>query len=317
MQIFRFGTTSGLVTVRKKNGEYSIGDHSLKSEDIQVLAQDPANQDVIYVGTYGNGLFKTENAGRDWRKLDFPEAFIRSIAFAPDDARVVYVGTEPANLFASSDGGRSWDDLQIRRLPESKEWSLPYSPRSGALRTLVLHAAEPGTIIGGVEQGGVIRSTNRGVDWKITHSEVPKDVHFLSVDQQNHKRIFAATGDGLSLSADGGESWEPIWDSYTRAVIVHPTSPNIVFAGPAEDVGERGSIRISQDGGTTWSDAHAGRDFPLPDLVEFFVIHPRIPERVFAVLSDGGVIQTQIERISWRSFEAPLREAQFLEISEA
>ena len=280
-----------------------------------MLARHPINPQVIYVGTYGNGLYKTENSGRAWEKLLFPETFIRAIAFSPVDANVLLVGTEPANLYASSDGGASWVDLQIRRLPESKEWSLPYSPRSGALRTLVLHASEPQTVIGGVEQGGVIKSTNWGEDWRITHSELPKDVHFLSIDQQNHKRIFAATGDGLSFSLDGGDSWEPIWEDYTRAVLIHPSSPNIVFAGPAEAVGERGNIRMSQDGGITWTDAHVGRQFPLPDMVEFFVFHPSIPERVFAVLSGGGVIQSEIDKISWRDFETPLQGVQFLELN--
>lgn len=312
--VFRFGTTSGLVTIKEERGKYVLADHSLKTEDIQVLARQPDNPQVIYVGTYGNGLFKSSNRGRDWQRLTFPESFIRSITFSPRDPNVVLVGTEPANLYASSNGGASWDDLQIRRLPESKEWSLPYSPRSGALRTLAVHPSEPRTIIGGVEQGGVIKSTNWGKDWKITHSEVPKDVHFLSLDQQNHKRVFAATGDGLSLSLDGAESWEPIWEDYTRAVLVHPSSPNIVFAGPAEDVGERGSIRMSQDGGTTWTDVHAGRNFPLSDMVEFFVIHPAIPERVFAVLSDGGVIFSEIDKIAWRDFEPPIPGAQFLEV---
>jgi photosystem II stability/assembly factor-like uncharacterized protein len=317
MLVFRFATTRGIVTVREKNGARAIEDHFLSSEDIQVLARQPDLPAIIYAGTYGNGLFRTENAGRDWRKLIFPEAFIRSLAFAADPSGEVYAGTEPANLRVSSDGGHSWRDLNIRSLPESREWSLPYSPRGGALRTLAIHPSEPDAILGGVEQGGVIRSTNRGRDWTITHSELPKDVHLLSVDQQNHQRVFAATGDGLSLSLDGGRTWEAIWDSYTRAVLVHPTSPNIVFGGPAEEVGERGSIRMSQDGGVTWADAHGGRSFPLPDMVEFFVIPPNQPESVFAVLSEGGVIQSEIDKISWRDFEPRIEEAQFLEICES
>jgi hypothetical protein len=73
---------------------------------------------------------------------------------------------------------------------------------------------------------------------------------------------------------------------------------------------------MSQDGGATWIEAHGGRAFPLPDMVEFFVIHASLPERVFAVLSDGGLIHSEIDKIFWRDFEPQINGVQFVEIGD-
>src|SRR5687767_12486469 len=156
MQLMRVATTSGLATLTRKNGSWSQPERSLAGEDIQVVATEPGNAQLVYAGTYGNGLFRSKNSGKEWEKLSIPDAFIRAIAFSITDPATVYVGTEPANLYVSSDRGSTWQDLKIRRLPESKRWSLPYSPRSGALRTLILHPSRPNAILGGVEQAGVI-----------------------------------------------------------------------------------------------------------------------------------------------------------------
>lgn len=310
------GTVSGLFRLVPENRKWQVREHLLGGEDIQVIARIPRPTGALFAGTYGHGLLRSGDGGKTWSRGRIEEDFIRAIVFSSSEPNTVYVGTEPANLYRSRDGGLSWENLNIRRLTESKHWSLPYSPRSGALRTLITQSGPPEKILGGVEQGGVIRSSDSGADWTISKPEdIPPDVHFLAGDAVNHDKFFAATGDGTYLSIDGAESWRMLWSDYTRAVLVHPTSPNLVFAGPARDVGEGGSILFSQDGGNTWAEAHNGRNFPLSDMVEFFVVHSSIPELVFAVLSEGEIIFSEIDRIEWRALEPRIEKVQFLEIS--
>lgn len=318
MPMIWLATDSGLFSLISAGETWEVRDSLLSGEDIQVVAHQPGHPEVMFAGTYGNGLWRSVTAGRNWTRCDgIPDQFIRAIAFSPSEPRVVYVGTEPANLYRSHDAGETWQDLQIRQLPESKGWSLPYSPRSGALRTLIIQPGNPELILGGVEQGGVLKSTDGGRRWSIVSGPtIPADVHWLSADPVNWEKIFAATGDGVSASMDGGNSWQLLWKDYTRAVLVHPASPNLVWAGPARDVGEGGSILLSQDGGSTWAEAHAGRAFPLPDMVEFFVIHESMLSWVFAVLSEGEVIFSRMDPMEWKPLEPKVGKVQFLEIMD-
>jgi photosystem II stability/assembly factor-like uncharacterized protein len=271
----------------------------LAGEDIVALAHDPRNPRLILAGSYGRGLFKSSDSGANWSHVELDVEYIRTIIFSNCEPGTVYLGIEPAELFRSRDSGETWECLHIRRLPEAADWSLPYSPRSGALRTIVLHRSDPLIVYGGVEQGGVIKTTDGGATWSIDRHHVDKDVHWISMDHSRPGVLLAATGDGIFLTDDGGLSWSKLIDEYTRAIIIHPVDPMIAFAGPAHEVGEHGWIVRSSDGGKHWELASAGLNLPMADMVESFVIDPREPDTIFALRSEGGLLRSNVHTVKW------------------
>jgi photosystem II stability/assembly factor-like uncharacterized protein len=313
MGFIRIGTTEGVALVKEEGGTFQVQAKLLDGKDVVVLKHSPSDPDLLYAGTYGQGLFRSADGGQKWERLPLEVEYIRAIEFAPRDPASLHVGTEPANLYRSNDGGGQWEDLQIRRFPESSGWSLPYSPRSGALRTLAFHSEHPELIYGGVEQGGVLKSTDGGAHWMFTHDGVDQDVHWLSVYPGDFRIVFAATGGGLYLTLDGCETWQRQFEHYTRAVIVHPKESTFVFAGPAKDVGEGGRILISRDRGLTWERTEGEMKFPLADMVENFVIPERNPEIIYAILSDGGLLYTALDRVYWRRAALELEGVQAIE----
>jgi hypothetical protein len=38
------------------------------------LAADPRDREVLYAGSHGEGVWKTTDRGRNWARLEFPEA---------------------------------------------------------------------------------------------------------------------------------------------------------------------------------------------------------------------------------------------------
>jgi photosystem II stability/assembly factor-like uncharacterized protein len=314
MICLRAGTLDGVARLQLENGSGSLLDRTLPGEDVVVLTHAPGDPDILFAGTYGRGLFRTRDGGKNWKKLPLEMEYIRSIAFDPETGRKIYVGSEPAYLHCSEDGGESWMDLGIRKLPESAEWSLPYSPRSGALRSLAMGPG--GLIYGAVEQGGVLISKDGGARWTITHDGVHPDVHWLSRHPFDASILCAATGGGVFQTKDGGQTWKQLFDDYTRAVLMLPRNPEIIFAGPAEEVGERGRIVMSDNGGKEWKVASQGLDLPLTDMVEHFVTHELVPDKLFAVLSEGGLIQTSLERMEWRRFEPKIQSVQCIDLAE-
>jgi photosystem II stability/assembly factor-like uncharacterized protein len=296
------GTKDGIITLRwGRTGWHQTG-QALAGHDVWAVAHRPGDPGTLYAGVYGDALHRSTDSGQTWHAIGEGEAlrFVRAIAFSPNIADTLYVGTEPANIYQSTDGGDTWHDLGIRALPGSESWSLPYSPRAGAVRTIALHPAEPGLIYAGVEQGGVLKSVDAGETWTITRSGVHPDIHTLAVHPEAPQVLFAATGGGVYRTRDGTETWERLIDGYARAVAIHPIVPEVVFAGPARRVGHEGRILASEDGGDTWTLAARGLEIPMLNMVESFVMESELPNDVLAVTSQGRLLRSRIDHIRWR-----------------
>jgi photosystem II stability/assembly factor-like uncharacterized protein len=311
----RLGTQNGVMVLRQLGDDWQLKPCGLEGHDIWSLAHRPGAPDTVYAGSYGRGLFRSSSCGASWERVgkDAGLDHVRAIAFAAYDPRIIYVGTEPANVFCSMDGGETWRNLEVRALPEAKSWSLPYSPRAGAVRAFALHPAEPRLIYGGIEQGGVLKSSDGGESWTLAKDGVHADVHSLSLHPDDPKRLFAATGGGVYCSGDGGESWRRVLGGYTRAVLVHPTRPELVLAGPAERVGQGGQILLSSDGGGSWKPAAGGLEAPMADMVEAFAAQG---ERVFALRSNGQILESSLGRPRWRAVPAIAAKARALAVLE-
>jgi len=104
---------------------------------------------------------------------------------------------------------------------------------------------------------------------------------------------------GIARSRDGGRTWEKVETYYTRATIVPPARPDLVFAGPASRVGRCGRIVVSSDGGDSWEPAGQGIDVPMPDMVELFVAAP--DGTVWALCSGGRLLRAAPDDWSWSS----------------
>lgn len=97
-------------------------------------------------------------------------------------------------------------------------------------------------------------------------------------------RVLAATGAGLYVSKDGGETFEHAAlgfgsdDTLVLSVAAHPQRPDVVFAGT------RTGLFLSTDGGNSW--AGVG-DLPVRTEVVDLVVHPKHPEQLLAATSNG------------------------------
>ena len=212
MQLRKFvGHTDGILISKPGSQDWS----ALAGEDIVALAHDSQNPSLILAGSYGRGLFKSSDSGANWSHVELDVEYIRTIAFSSCEPGTVYLGIEPAELFRSRDSGETWECLHIRRLPEAADWSLPYSPRSGALRTIALHPTNPLIIYGGVEQGGVIKSTDGGKNWDLASNglKLPMDdmVESFVIDLHEPDTIFALCSEGGLLRSNIQDvRWESV-----------------------------------------------------------------------------------------------------------
>jgi hypothetical protein len=323
------GTTTGVLRIADGVESLGLTDHRISG--IHAF-HDPAGDVVILAGSYGEGLFRSSDGGRTWTPtgngLTAPAA--RTIVPDPLEQGALLCGTEPARLFRSVDGGLTWVEFDgIRSIPDYEEWYLPYSPRAGALRNVYAPPGGQNRLLAAVEVGGLLDSKDGGVTWSLTAIGPNDDIHQISGHPSDASVLWSSLGyaalrsrfrgagaprlGGVGRSRDGGVSWEVLHTDYTRSTIVPPARPELVLSGPAPEVGRRGRIEISADGGDSWEPASEGIDTPMPDMVELFV--PAPDGSVFAVCSGGRLLRSAPDAWGWRSALPDAGEAQVVSVS--
>ena len=297
-------TEDGVVVAQQGDGVWQQVRRSLTARQVSSLSVQNGN---ILAGT-ADGVFRSDDLGQTWRMasegLSVPK--IRWVAHHPDASGTVLAGTEPAAIFVSRDRGRLWRECpEVADLRDEHNWYRPYSPEAGCVRGFAFHGER---IYAAVEQGGLLRSDDRGDTWRLCEGSngVPQsppegfihpDVHSVTVHPSSSDLILAPTGGGLYASRDGGSSWKHLYRCYCRAVWWDPGDAAHLVFGPADSVDRNGRIEMSRDGGQTWQTAPG--ELPVPwaeHMVERFL---QVEYELLAVLSNGALLAAPLATLQW------------------
>ena len=274
---------------------------------------------TILAGSYGNGLYRSEDGGETWSLANtgLTASAFRCIVPDPLQPGTIIAGTEPARLYRSGDGGKTWQELAgITQIAGYDEWFLPYSPRAGAVRNVYAPPGSTGRLFASVEVGGLLQSDDGGETWTCAPVIEDDDIHFITGHPARARRFSTprsamrrsrSTG---AMMACGGSVASPArgmaarpgksWRATTRARrSSHRPRPDLVLAGPSPQVGRGGRIVVSSDGGDTWEPASAGLDTPMADMVEVFVAAP--DDTIWAVCSGGRLLHATPGEWHWHS----------------
>jgi photosystem II stability/assembly factor-like uncharacterized protein len=225
------------------------------------VALDPNAPDVIWAGSAGGGLWKSESFGRTWKQMGgdhLPSLWISAIAVDPKDSNVVYMGTGETNdsfdydgfggLLKTTDGGRTFTPIP---LPEGSFYRTIVSPADSRL---VLTAT----------QGGLYRSADAGGHFA---KVLPGKISDFAQDPNDLTRFLAvrmapalSSGEGgLFESLDSGQTWHPLGTglpsgfAWGRAAIAFPPAPSSTVYLAMEAYSSQGrALFRSTDGGRTW-----------------------------------------------------------------
>jgi photosystem II stability/assembly factor-like uncharacterized protein len=257
---------------------------ALEGADTRCVAVDPLDPHRVYVGTFDDGLFVSDDGGKTWREDErgLNDQRVLSLAVSPSDhnagTSVVYAGTEPSNLYRSDDGGRAWEALPaLLDVPSVPRWSFPPRPWTHHVRTIAPHPTDPARLTVGIELGGVIRSFDGGASWIDHNPDAHSDAHDLRTHPLAPDRLYEAAGQGIARSDDGGETWarreENLDRHYAWAQAIDPADPDLwyvsisrsPFAAHGEGDGDSHLLRSRGNGWVaidTWGDAPELRRMP-------------------------------------------------------
>lgn len=270
----------------------------LEDTTVDSLAIDYSDSDTIYAGTWGDGVFKTTDAGGSW----FPVnggivngyGFADDIVIDPIDPDTLYC-TGRWTVYKTIDGGGSW-------LPVNT--GLPAYFTS---KCLEIDPNAPSTVFVGTGHT-IFKTLNGGENWTPANTGLPDtSIPALVVDPSDSQIVYAATSfdtshvanNGVYRSLDGGATWSGANDGLgnlnVRSLTVDPVRPLTLYAGTFD------GIYQSIDGATTWTPMSAG--LPEDTIVGALTVDPMQPERLYAGASGRGVFMIDLdpctEGVAW------------------
>lgn len=304
-------TEDGFALYGLEENDWRLARRALQGREVTSLI---AREGVILIGTR-NGVLRSDDVGRTWQDTSagLSTRYVRWLAFHPDISDREFAGTEPAGIYVSHDGANSWRSCsEVAYLRDHYKWWLPYSDGAGCVRAFSFHGQRA---YAAVEVGGVLRSDDTGETWLLAegsdgnpdfHGPPPPyvfpDVHSIQVHPSSPDIVFAPTGGGFYVSANGGKAWKRKYNCYCRAVWLDPNDQQHLILGPADGVDERGRIEESRDGGETWKPASNGLKTPWRrHMVERFA-QVQLPagDTLLAILSNGDLLQAPLGTLEWK-----------------
>ncbi|HYL79064.1 MAG TPA: glycosyl hydrolase, partial [Bryobacteraceae bacterium] len=307
-------------------GSYSIG----------TVVLDPKNPSVVWVGTgennnqrsvsYGDGVYKSVDAGRTWRKMGLAKSeHIAKILIDPRDSNVVYVaapgplwkGGGDRGLYKSTDGGKTWNSL-IKVGEYTGVTDVIMDPRNPDILLAATHQRQRTyyTLIHGGPESALWRSTDAGKTWNKVTGGIPQGELGrigLAYAPSNPSTIYAQVEanegrGGLYRSSDNGVTWEKRNSSdsqgqYYAHIVVDPANPDRVYIMNV-------NISVTNDGGRTLSSLPSRSKHV--DNHEIW-IDPK-DNNHYMVGCDGGVYESFDRAENW-IFKANLPIPQFYDVA--
>ena len=208
-----------LITLKSsKTGWKKQTQESLKDTSPQCIAFDPRNSNRAYCGTFGDGLWKTDDSGQTWNsigKASISSKDVMSVSVSRhlkrgnNEFNTVYVGTEPTALYRSDDGGISWEKMSaLNNLKSSTSWSFPPRPWTSHVRWIEPDVNNPGYVFAAIEAGALVQSHDGGRTWIDRVEGGPYDTHTMATHKKMPGHLYSAAGDGYFESYDYGQTWK-------------------------------------------------------------------------------------------------------------
>ncbi len=325
---FYFGSVGGGVWKTINSGRtWTPVFDSQPVASIGAIGVAPSSPSTVYVGTgeadmrsqisYGNGVYKSTDAGRTWTHLGLEGTRqIGRVIVDPQNPSVVFVaalghayGPNPERgVYRTRDGGRTWQKVLFRG-DDVGAIDLQFDPsNSRTIYATLWNTRRPPWSIYPPSYGpggGVFKSTDGGDTWQQLTNGLPVEGLGrigIAVAPTNPARVYAivdAKAGGLYRSDDAGATWTlisnqaRIWGRgwYFCKIAVDPKNADTVYVSNT-------SLYRSTDAGRTWT---AIKGAPGGDDYHQLWIYPEDPRRMI-LGSDQGAVVTEDGAQTWSSW---------------
>ena len=296
---------------------------AVMSGRISDMENHPTDPMIIYAGSAGGGVWKSNDAGTTFYPIfDDHAQSIGAVELDPNDPdNTIYVGTGepwPRNsvsigdgLYKSNDGGNNWKKIGLEN--SERIANIIVNPENSN----EIYVAVLGALWSDSNERGVYKSNDGGETWEnilfLNNSTGCAD---LAMDPSNPKILYASMwefrrtawsfnsgGDNSALykSTDGGENWSKIHNGFPEgklgrlAIGVSKSNPNTLYTVIESEKNEDKGLYKSTDGGENWEQKN--NDFGItvrPFYFSRIVVDPKDENVVVkaglygSISKDGG-----------------------------
>lgn len=300
------------------------------TDDANALAMgslwfDPTNPDIIYAGTgeqvtnantfLGAGVMKSTDAGETWKTIGLTHVGSVSRIYAhPKNPQLLMAAcmNTSAGVYKSTDGGVTWN-----RVLEETIYDMSINPEN-----------ENEWFVGAATKG-ILYTSDGGATWEARNNGLLGAIGRTSVQQSaSNPNVLYTLMELNSLaviakSTNSGLSWEVLYQDaqgcffsgscntsssqgfYDNYIYIHPTNPNVVYAGGIDIWGT--------SNGRTWSNLtqgygdQNGQNVPHVDQHCLTVA----PTGIIYAGCDGGMLKSTNNGVSWQAINNGLEISQF------
>jgi hypothetical protein len=254
---------------------------------ISSVAVDPGNAAHLLIGAASGGVWETRDGGTSWSPRTDGQGTLATgaVAFTPSNPNIAYAGTGEGDFYSalgvgllrSTDGGTTWAMHATAPFVGRGFYDLVVDPLNGS-HLLAATTAQ------------LAESLDGGATWTVRRGQRTWDLSMhpaVAGNPGSTREVFAACGDGLFRSTDGGTSWSGVAlpglvGAVTRMEVAHaPSNGAVVFAVAATGGGVQLWRRSTFGGAFTLEPAPVGVD-PGQSWYDWFAaVAPNNPDTVY------------------------------------
>ncbi|MGH2745657.1 MAG: hypothetical protein ACRDN8_24840 [Thermoleophilaceae bacterium] len=231
-------------------GWLSLGPGNIGGRTRSIVVH-PKNANVLWAGSVGGGVWRTDDGGQSWGPVDdfMANLAVTTMVMDPTDPNVIYAGTGEG--FSNIDALRG---AGIFRTTDGVHWHQIPSTTGANFQTVNrLAISKNGRVLLAGTQAGIFRSADPGrVTWTRVLAEEIADVKFHPAD--NGKAVAGGLDNGEAYySTDGGQTWKV-------ATHAQPWSGRVELAYAAKNPA-RVYASVNVDSGQIWRSGNGGRTY--------------------------------------------------------
>jgi photosystem II stability/assembly factor-like uncharacterized protein len=253
-------------------------------QNVDSLAMDPTNPEIIYVGTY-HLPWKTLDGGKTWSSIAsgmIDDSDVMSLHIDAKNPRRIF-SSACSGIYRSDDAGLSWTKLQ----------GIPYASRR--TQQIIQDTKNPGTLYAATTQG-LWRTSDYGENWKrITPQETVANAVIVLADEKGARILVGMEAQGVLRSDDEASSFSDSNKGFSHRVIASIAADS---RQPlhllTRVIGFTGKLNETKDGGASWM------EFPA-------ALPPKPAASLYSSSSgwwlsfaDGGLARFDEQKGSWK-----------------
>jgi photosystem II stability/assembly factor-like uncharacterized protein len=273
------GTNGGIYRLHVAARRWSHLASPMDNLLVTAIAFSPHDPTIVFAGTQPAGLYRSDDGGASWRRMEAAMKPFATIGFQGGVAEGATV----------------------------KHWC--------RVTQIVFDARDAASAWAGVEIDGAWRTKDGGATWqRLNPGFITEDIHGFGAVSRGD-RFFATTEAGLHESRDGGASFQfrkiPSEWQYVRSMVERTDRKGVMFLTNGDGApGANGRLWRSRDYGETWEDARLPG--PVESSLYFLAVHPADPKLVFAAATLGQLFRSSDGGETWTALKRRLGEIRCL-----